>query len=226
MDPGLLALIGIFVLAAVCATWNWRRQRSIERKLRALGFEPCPAAAPGLLEAWRAITRPGGDAPGRDLRVGACLRRAGGWGLVHWFMVTEVRDDGSDERANVGASYAAYLLDLPDSTGRLAAPVTLLVLPPGSRLLRGLARRTLELDPPGHPLAIGEHAWTSTIVAAYGASEGKLDAQLPPALQEKLARASEHGFFWAHLGGGKLGLAVLPGHADVDAQARYLAEWV
>ena len=37
---------------------------------------------------------------------------------------------------------------------------------------------------------------------------------------------SEHGFFIAHLGGGKAAFVALPNHRDVDAQMSYLNEWL
>jgi hypothetical protein len=129
------------------------------------------------------------------------------------------------EVPSIGSRYDAYLLDLRDPERVARAPVTLYLLPPGNVLLRRLVRATLELDPPGRPLEIGRHPWSDTILAAYAASEGKLEDLVPESVQERLSRAAEAGFFCVHLGGGRAGFAVLPGHHDVDAEWRYLSAW-
>lgn len=226
MSTGTFVLIGVFVLAAGCMLWNWLRQRSIDTRLAALGFEPCEAEAPALLGAWRELAAAGGGAREGELRVGACLRRPAGWGMLHRFQVNEGKPGPDHGEPRVGANYAAYLIDLRDPETLCRRPVTLFVLPPGSSVLRGLVRKVIEIDPPGRPLEIGEHPFARSILAAFGASEGKLDDCVPLAVQEKLARAAEHGFFQLHLGSGKAGFAVLPGHKDVDAELRYLGEWV
>jgi hypothetical protein len=224
MDPGVLALIGVFALAAACALWNHLRGRSIERRLLTQGFEPCATEAPALLRAWRdlALVPPG---PDDELAVGRCLRRAAGFGMLYHAQVSEGRRGPDHGDPRVGARFAVYLLDLRDAERQVHRPVTLFVLPPGPAVLQGLLRRTIELHPPGHPLELGPHPFLRTVLAAYGESSGKLDDHLPLASQEKLARAAEHGFFEIRLSGGKAGFAVLPGHKDVDAELRYLAEW-
>jgi hypothetical protein len=86
MDQGVLALVGIFALAAVFALWNFSHRRSIERRLGAQGFEPCDAEAPSLERAWRALA--GSDAS-QELRLVHCRRRAAGSGMLHHFTVRE-----------------------------------------------------------------------------------------------------------------------------------------
>jgi hypothetical protein len=86
MDQGVLALVGIFALAAVLALWNFSHRRSIERRLGAQGFEPCDAEAPSLERAWRALA--GSDAS-QELRLVHCRRRAAGSGMLHHFTVRE-----------------------------------------------------------------------------------------------------------------------------------------
>jgi hypothetical protein len=224
MDRGVLALIGVFALAAVCALWNWRHRRSIERRLAALGFEPCDAEAPALEAAWRAL---GACNEEHELRLVHCRRRAAGWGMLHHFTVRErpIDDSPGRETANPGSSYPAYLLDVRDPTSLSRGAVTLHVLAPGSQLMRRLIASVIDLAAPGSRLEVGPHPWSAAILAAYGEIPGKLDERMPAAVQEKLARACENGFFVVHLRGGKLGFAVLPNHLDVDRQLAYLAEW-
>jgi hypothetical protein len=61
---------------------------------------------------------------------------------------------------------------------------------------------------------------------ASSTAAGALDDLMPAAVQEKLARATAHGFFIVHVGNGKAAFAALSNHRDVDLQIAYLAEWV
>jgi len=224
MEPGVLALVGIFALAAVCALWNFSLGRSIERRLAAQGFEPCDAEAPSLEGAWRALT--GCDAS-QELRLVRCRRRVAGRGMLHHFTVrVRPRESSSDETANPGASYPAYLFDVRDPDSLSRGAVTLHVLPPGSRVLRKVLAGVIDLGESRPSLEVGTHPWSATIVAAHGNTAGKLDDLMPAAVQEKLARAAAHGFFIIHLGNGKAAFAALSNHRDVDLQIAYLAEWV
>jgi len=222
MSTGALAFVGIFALAAVCALWNWKHRREIERRLAALGFEPCDADEPAVRQGWLAVQ--GGDR-GHEIQVGACLRRAAGWGLLHRFRVTE-RATGPDHgEPRADAHFDAYLLDLREPDSVAHAAVTLYLLPPGNALARALVRKTIELCPPGQRLELTPHPGAEAILAAYGASGGKLDDVMPAAIQQRFARASAHGFLSVHLAAGKAGFAVLPSHRDVAAELAYLAEW-
>jgi hypothetical protein len=226
VSTGVLALLGVFAFAALCAAWNWRRGAATWRRVAQLGFERCQAEEAALERAWRELARARGPESDRFLRVSACWRRAAGWGWIHRFQVNEgCETPASADGPSVGSRYDAYLLDLREPERVARAPVTLYVLPPGNALLRRLIRATLELDPPGRALELGGHSWCDTILAAYAASEGKLDDLVPEDVQERLSRAAEAGFFCVHLGGGRAGFAVLPGHRDVDAEWHYLSAW-
>jgi hypothetical protein len=220
MDPGLLALIGIFALAAVCALWNFSLGRSVERRLASQGFEPCDPETPSLETAWRALT---GLDPSQELRLVNCRRR----GALYHFTVRErpVHEPGLRETANPGASYPAYMFDVRNQDSLSRGAVTLHVLPPGSAILRRALAGLTDLSDSRPRLEVGPHPWSASIVAAHGSTPGKLDDLLPAAVQEKLARAAAHGFFITHLGNGKAAFAALSNHRDVDLQIAYLAQW-
>lgn len=225
MEPGVLALLGIFALAAVAVLWNFSHARSIERRLAAQGFEPCDAEASSLEATWRALT--GGNAS-QELRVVRCRRRAAGWGMLYHFTVRErpARERSNNETATPGATYPAYLFDLRDRHSVSRGAVTLHVLPPGSTLLRKALAGVIDLGDSRPSLEVGTYPWSDSIIAAHANTAGKLDDLVPPAVQEKLARAAAHGFFIIHLGNGKAAFATLSNHRDVDLQLAYLAEWV
>jgi hypothetical protein len=221
MNPGVLALVGIFALAAVCALWKFSHGRSIERRLAAQGFETCDAEALSLERAWRALA---GREASQELRLVHCRRR----GTLYHFTVRERPSEGgtSDETANPGASYPAYLFDVRDPDSLSRGAVTLYVLPPGSKVVRKLLAGVIDIAESRPRLEVGSHPWSASIVAAHGNATGTLDDLVPAAVQEKLARAAAHGFFITHLGHGKAAFAALANHRDVDLQIAYLAEWV
>jgi hypothetical protein len=224
MNPGVLALVAVFALAVVCALWNVSHRRSIERRLAAQGFEPCDADAPQLEAAWRSVTGLNGS---HELRLVRCLRRAQGGGMLHHFTVRERPEESTDtERANPGASYPAYMFDLPDPERVSRGPVTLHVLPSGSQVLRTMLAGTISLSASRPRLDVGSHLWSASIVTAHGGTGGRLDDLVPAAVQEKLARAAAHGFLILHIGSGKAAFAALPNHRDVDLQLGYLSEWL
>jgi len=219
----VLALIGVFALAALCALWRGRQLRALERRLAALGFEPCDAEAPALEAVWRALARCDADA---EVRVARCRRRAAGWGMLHRFTVRERPPArGSDETPHPGGSTAVWLLDVRDPDSLCRGRVSVHVLPPGSRVARKLLAGVLELGERSPRLEVAAHAWSESIVAAFGDAPGKLDEVMAPAVQEKLARAADHGFFIVHLGGGKAAFVALPDPRELDRQLAYLAEW-
>jgi hypothetical protein len=221
---GFLVLFGVFASAGVFAIWNARLRSSARRRLAALGFEPCPGEEPALAAAWRELAAARG-AP-RDVHISGCTRRAAGWGMIHHFEVTDATpDDGARDRAHVPASWNAYLLDLRDPAAIHGAPLALYLLSGGSGWLRQLLRSLIALDAPGVELELGPHPWCSAIVAAFGAAPGKLDGLLPPAAQEKLARAAEHGFFCVKLANGKAAFELLGGRRDVEREWAYLSQW-
>ena len=229
MNPELLYLLGgIAVAGAIFATWNHWLQNGILRRLAALGFAPCEAEAPALMAAWRDLTSAAGAA--RRIQVARCLRRGGGRGSVCHFAVADVtraeHGQGDPDRSSLGSRYDAYLVELRQPDQVCAGPVWVYLSSSGSRLLRGLLQGVIGLDPPGAALDVGSAPWTKQILGAYGRAPGKLDDLVPPAVQERIARAAEHGFFLVVLGEGKAGLGVLPGQRDVDAQWRYVSEWL
>jgi hypothetical protein len=137
-----------------------------------------------------------------------------------------VESRGIDETANPGASYPAYMFDVrnPDSVSR--GGVTLYVLPPGSTVLRKLLAGVIGLGESRPRLEIGTHPWSASIVAAHGDTAGTLDELVPAGIQQKLARAADHGFFILFMRSGQAAFATLSNHRDVDSQLAYLAEWV
>lgn len=221
MNPGVLALVGIFALAAIFALWNFSHRRSIEQRLAAQGFETCDAEAPVLERVWRALAE---RDTSQELSLVHCRRR----GTLYHFTVRERPVEGrtSDETANPGTSYPAYLFDVRDPDSLSRGAVTLYVLPPGSKVLRKLLAGVIDLAELRPSLEIGTHPWSASIVAAHGDTAGALDDVVPAAVQEKLARAAAHGFFITHLGNGKAAFAALENHRDVDVQIAYLSEWV
>lgn len=226
MEAGIVALAAVFALGALSFVWNARLRRGATRRLAALGFEPCDSEQPALQIAWRALV--GATGRPRDLRVTSCTRRAAAWGMLHHFDVSDEThaNDASQDRVHVGTAYSAYLLDLRDPATVHRGPVTLYVLPPGAAVMRALIRGVIAADAPGARLETSDQPWTRSILAAYGVTPGKLDDVVPPAIQEKLARAADHGFLRIHLADGKAGFEVLPARRNVDAEWTYLSEWV
>ena len=225
MSTGVWVLLGIFAIAGLFAAWNATLRRSVRRRLESLGFRACDGETSGLTQAWQALVRSTGAR--RDMRLSSCLERASGSGRLHHVDVQDLthRDDRED-RVNVGANWSAYLFDLRDARSVHASSVVLYVAQSGSGLLRTWLRRLLDIDPPGAALEVGAHPWASRFVGAYGAHPGRLDELVPPAVQERLARAADHGFFVIHHALGKAAVSVRPGRRDVDREWAYLSEWV
>jgi hypothetical protein len=225
VEPGALALIGIFALAAVCALWVFLHGRSIERQLAAKGFEPCDDEASSLEGVWRALSASDSS---QEVQVIRCRRRGGGRDRVHHYTVRErpVESQGINDTANPGTSCPVYSFNLRSGDPVAKSAVTLYVLPPGSVVLRKLFDGVIGLGESRPRLDVGAHSWSASIVAAYGDSPGALDSVVPPGSQQKLARAVDHGFFIIHLRDGKAAFVTLSNHRDVDSQLAYLAEWV
>jgi hypothetical protein len=221
----MLAFIGIFALAAVCALWVFLHHRSIERRLAAKGFEPCDEEASSLEGAWRALSA--SDAS-QEVSLVGCRRRAASRNRLYHFTVRTRPSEsrGIDDTASTGASYPAYMFDLRGADHVAESAVTLYVLPPGSAVLRKLLAGVIGLGESRAKLDVGTHSWSASIVAAYGDAPGTLDNLVPPGSQQKLARAVDHGFFIIHLRNGRAAFATHSSHRDVDSQLAYLAEWV
>ena len=217
-------LLGIATLAAVFALRNITHGRSaIDRRLAALGFEPCEAEAPALERAWRALT--GCDAS-QELQVVRCSGRIAGRGMMHHFTVREKTVRGPTDTSNPAASYPAYLFDLRNAGSVARGAVTLHVLPPTSKITRKALAGAVDLNDSRPTLEIGTHPWSPSIVSARGKKGGKLDDFVPADVQEKLVRAAAHGFRIIHLGNGKAAFATVSNDRDVERQIAYLAEWL
>jgi hypothetical protein len=222
---GGLVLIGIFALAAVFAIWNGRLRASAARRLVALGFEPCAGDEPALAATWSAL----GAAVGASatVRITGAQRRTAGWGLCHQFDVHDQtqREGRHGESAHVDSSWPAYLLDLRDAEALHGAPVVLYVLKSESQVFRELLRNLVRLSAQGPELERARHPWSRQIFAAFGREHAKLDEVVPPAVQQRIALAAEHGFYAVQLANGKAAFSVLPGRRDVDREWAYLSRW-
>jgi hypothetical protein len=225
MDSGVLVLLGVSALTAVGALWTLSHRRSvIERRLEALGFEPCEGDAPALERAWRALT---GYEASQELHVDHCRGRIAGWGMMHHFMVREPADhQPSDNTRHSVASYPAYLFDLRDAGAVSRGAVTLHVQPPVSKSTRNGSAGAIRVGDSRPSLEVGTHPWSAFIISAHGKTAGKLDDVVPLEVQEKLVRAAAHGFDVIHLGNGKAAFATLSNDPDVESQIAYLSEWL
>jgi len=224
-STGWIVLIGMFVAAAFFAFWNARLRRSAQQRLATLGFAPCPGEEAALASAWRDLCAAVGSE--RTVRIEGCLRKPAGWGMVHAFDVHDETHDGSSQsgRAHVGASWPAYLLDLREPAALHSAPVALYFAKSESRIWREILRNLTGLSETGAQLERGGHPWSAQIFAAFGRTPGKLDEIVPPAVQQELARAAEHGFLSVHLANGKAAFSVLPARRDVDREWTFLSRW-
>jgi hypothetical protein len=221
---GALVLGGIFAMAAIFALWNGWLRKNVTQRLVALGFAPCSGEERSLAVAWRALAAACGTQT--DVRITSPVRRAAGWGLIHHFDVHEATQrDADPDRGRVDPSWPAYLLDLRDAPSIHTAPVVLYVAKSDSPLFREGVRRLIGLSEQGAELEREAHPWAPHVIAAYGAAPGKLDAVVPPAVQEKLALAADHGFFSVLLARGKAAFCVLPGARNVDREWAYLSQW-
>lgn len=226
MEPGVLAAIGIGALCALLIGRSLARTRAIDRRLAAAGFTPCDDQAPALLRAFGAVA--GGHPPAapRSHRIGRCFVRAAGWGELHRFAaVDQTHADRDRDASPMGGRSDVYLLDLPDPERHAGGPVSVFLAPRAPRPLQALLAGLVKSDPLGVPLELPDGPHARAFLAAFAAAPGKLDALLPRATQERLARAAELGFFAAHFGAGKLALVVLPDWPNLDQQLAYVAEW-
>ena len=224
MDTGVWVLAGIFAFAAILIVAGVRRRSAVRKRLLAQGFEACDDQAPALLQAWSEVAGGLGPAERRKFQVRSCFRKPAGWGMVHRFAVSDVTNADSRNNA-MGGRYDAYLIDLRDPESVFHAPASIFLSGSGSKLFRRVLEKLVSLGALGVRLEIPKRPGCERFFAAFGASPGKLDDALPAATQERLARAADLGFFAAHLGAGKLGLAALPDQKDVDRLWNYVSEW-
>jgi hypothetical protein len=229
MDPGILALAGVFGLGLALLGWSMARTRATARKLVEAGFTPCDAEAPALTLALTDVMGGHAPAPRRIHQVGRCFKRPGGWGHVYHLGVVD-RTHAADahtrgDHAATGGRFDLYLIDLADPERVASGPVSVFFAPRAPRPLQLLLEKLVESDPRGVPLEIEKSARTQSFIAAFGAAPGKLDERLPAATQERLARAAALGFLSAHFAAGKLALAAAPDRPDVQQQLAYVGEW-
>jgi hypothetical protein len=222
---GASVLTWIFALAALFALWNWRLRASATRRLLALGFETCPGEEAALAATLSALCAATGTR--MQVRVTSALRRTAGAGALHHFDVHDEtpRDTAHSDRGHVSPSWPAYLLDLRDASTLHRAPVAIHLAKSDSRVFREVLRNLISLSERGAELERSPHAWSANVIAAYGAVPAKIDDVVPPALQEKIVRAAEHGFDAVHLANGKAAFCVLPGKRDVEREWAYLSQW-
>jgi hypothetical protein len=228
MDPGILALAGVFAAAALLLAWSVARSRAVAKRLLAAGFVRCDDEAPALLRALGDVA--GGHPPARRrvYEIGRCWKRPGGWGMLYRIGAADVTnaDAGPDsETQGLGARYDFYLLDLPDPERASHGPVSVYLAPSAPGVLQRLLAALLASDPVGVPLELGGSPHARAFLAAFSDRPGKLGELLSAAAQERLAKAVDQGWFAAHFGAGKLALAVQADRRDVDRQLAYLAEW-
>ena len=227
METGALVLGGIFAGAIALMVLNARHRGAVERRLLAQGFERCDEQLPVLRQALLDVAGGLGPAPRRDYRIGRCFRKAAGWGMVYRFAVSDETHADQPDGRGVGASFDAYLLDLPDAERLSAAPACVYFAPGNSRAFRMLIEKLVKLSPMGAPLEIRtDTPWTRSFVAAFGENPGKLDDSVPPGTQERLSQAAGAGFFAAHFGRGRLALFALPGRKDVETHWNFVAGWL
>lgn len=228
MDPGILALAAVFVVAGLLLAWSVARSRAVAKQLLAAGFVACDDEAPALLRTLGDVA--GGYPPARRrvYEIGRCWKRPGGWGMLYRIGVADVThaEAGPDsERQSLGARFDFYLLDLPDPERVSHGAVSVYLAPSAPGVLQRLLAALVESDPIGVPLELGDTPHARAFLAAFSDRPGKLGERLPPATQERLAKAVDQGWFAAHFGAGKLALSVQHDRRDVDRQLAYLAEW-
>lgn len=226
MDPGWVAFIGIWVVAAFLLWRSFARGRETGRRLLAAGFARCDEEAPALLRILGEVAGGHPPAPRRSYEIGRCFKRAAGWGVLYRCAVVDRTNvEGDRDSEATGGRFDLFLLDLPDADRVARAPLSVVLAPGSSRMLNGLLGRLVKLDPHGVPLELPSGPRAGVFLAAFSDAPGKLDERLPEATQERLARAFEAGFFSAHFGAGKLALEGFPDWRGIDRQLAYLAEW-
>ncbi len=228
MDPGILALVAIFSVAALLLYWSFARTRASRRKILAAGFVACDEEAPALSRALDDVAGGHPPAPRREYEIGHCFKRPGGFGMVYRIGVvdnTNAEAHVSLDRAPMGARSDVYLIDLRDAERVSHGPVSVFLAPrapaPLQRMLAGLVK----LDPHGVPLELEDPVRAKWFLAAFSDRPGKLDERLPVETQERLSKGAELYFFAAHFGAGKLALFGEHDRVDIDRQLAYVAEW-
>lgn len=226
-EAGLAILIGAFVLAGVLLVAKHRARRAGEERLRNLGFEPCEAEAPGLLEAYTKLAS--GHLPGSTKRyhVARCFKKPAGAGFVYRFTAADLSARGprDDDGATVAPLADVYLFDLGAGPRAVLRPCSVFLSNLGGGLFQRLLAKLVETQALGQKLEVPSER-AASFLAAFGAVQGKLEEYLSAPLLDLAARAGQAGFFTAHFGHGRAALLTPPGMRDVDAQMNALADWV
>lgn len=226
-EVGWALLIGIFALAGVLLAAKILARRAGEERLRALGFEPCDAEAPGLLEAYTRLA--GGHGAGETSRfqLARCFKRPAGRGFVYRFTAADlsVPQAHDPDRSAVAPTSDVYLLDLGARASAVLQPCSVFLATIKSRFFKGLLAQMFEARPPGQKLALPADS-EAPFLAAFGAASGSLDEHLGKPLLELTARAAEAGFFAAHFGAGKVALEAPDGVRAVDEHWNAVADWL
>ena len=228
MEPGLLALVAVFAVAAALLWMSFARGRAVERALLHAGFAPCPLEEPALARAMQDVAGGHPPAPRREYRIGRCYKRPGGHGMVYRIGVvdrTNANIDSHSDRTPTGGRFDVYLIDLPDPERVSHGPVSVFLSPGKPGVLSRMLAALVKLDPHGVPLELPDTPFGKTVLAAFSDRAAKLDELLPAETQERLGKASSAGVFAAHFGARKLALLVHPERPDVVRELAYVAEW-
>jgi hypothetical protein len=118
-----------------------------------------------------------------------------------------------------------YLVDLGARARAVLRPCSLFLSSLRGGLVHGFLAKLVAARPLGEKLELpAQHA--SSLLAAFGAVQGKLEEHLAAPLVDLAARAAQAGFFVAHFGAGKAALEAPDGLRNVDAEWNTLADWV
>lgn len=226
MDTGVLVLAGVFAAAVLLMVLNGRHRRGVERELLRGGFVACEEEARALEDVFTTLAGGHGDAPRRRYVVARCFRRPTGRSTVYRFRVLDqTHADDHPDRNTVGASFDAFLLDLPNGGEITRGPVSLMLLPTGPSVLRGVMAQIAAASPLGAPLILPNGSRPIAILAAWGETSRPLDEVVPQATQDRLARGADTGVLFAHFHGARAAFTVNPHRRLLERQWSWIAEW-
>jgi hypothetical protein len=223
MDTGVLALIGVFVAAALLVVWNARVRRRHLRQLETAGFVPARDPA-RTLEAFTGVARGHGAAARRVYELVTCYERPAGSGALSFLSVVDKTNADAD-RGAMGGAFDAYVVGLRDAERVVTRPASVYLLPKGHALARKLIEKLLAADAIGTQLEIGQGPLHAPFLAAFGDGPGSLDEFLPARTQERLVNAARAGFFAVHFGRRHAAFVAMPASRDVAAQLAHVGEW-
>ncbi|MGH7893818.1 MAG: hypothetical protein ACREQL_04070, partial [Candidatus Binatia bacterium] len=139
MDTGVLALIGVFVAAALLAVWNARVRRRHVRQLETAGFAPARDPA-RTLETFSGVARGHGEAARRVYDLVTCYERPAGTGALSYLSVVD-KTNADAERGVTGGAFDAYVVGLRDAERVVTRPASVYLLPKGHAVLRRLIEK-------------------------------------------------------------------------------------